>query len=177
MDWIVVLAIDAVTIYCIVKFSWFRNCLLVIIILAGAHYYYDDFERRNESEAASIRISPDEIELTDLEFSDPFTQSYANEITGRVRNNSDWYKLDTLYLMVQLVDTYDDRSEIIGDDEIAIRVDVPPQQVRDFIVQPHFGTLHSPKGKWDWSCSISLIKGVVSEYHSSHTLNASNSTL
>jgi len=175
MNWIVVLAIDAVTIYFIVKFAWFRNSLLVIMILAGAVFYYIDFQQRKENEAASIRISPAEIQLTDLDFSGPFVECSSNEITGRIRNNSNWYELDTLYLKVQLVDTYDDRSEIIKVDEVPIWVDVPPQQARDFKAKPNFGTLESPKGKLNWSCSISLIKGVEPEYHSSNPLNARNS--
>jgi hypothetical protein len=172
MNWIVVLAIEAVTIFFIVRFSWFRDCLLIIIILAGALLYYIDFQQRRENEAASIRISPNEIELTEVKFSDPFAQSSSNEITGRVRNYSNRYELDTLYLKVQLVDTYEDRSKIIGDDEVSLWVDVPPQQVRNFKVHPNFGTLKSPKGKWNWSCSISLIKGVVPEHHISNALNS-----
>ena len=175
MNWLATLTIDAVTIYFIIRFAWFRNSLLVIMILAGALFYYIDFQQRNDNEIASIRILPAEIQLTDLEFSDPFAQFSSNEITGKIRNNSNWYELDTLYLKVQLVDTYNDRSEIIGADEVSIWVDVPPQQARDFIAKPNLGTLKSPKGKLNWSCSISLIKGVEPKYHRSNTLNARNS--
>ena len=108
---------------------------------------------------------PKEIELIDMAFSDPFTPPGSNEITGKIKNNSNRYVIDTLYLKVQLVDTYEDRSEIIGDDEVSILVDVPPEQTRDFIVHPNFGTFSYPKGKWDWLCSISAIKGVDPEYH------------
>lgn len=165
MNWIVVLAIEAIVIYCIVKFNWFRNCLLLIMVFAGALFYCIDYQQRSKNEASIIRIPSKEFELTDLEFSGLFAQSGSNEIKGKVKNNSKRYKLDALCLKVQLVDNYNDRSEIIGGDEVYISLDVPPQQTRDFKAHPHFGNLNSPKGKCDWLCSVGPIKVVDSEYH------------
>ena len=164
MNWIVVLALEAATIFCIVKFSWFRNCLLVVIVIAGAIYYMD-FQKRNWHPRYILMEPPKEFEFTNIEFSDPFAQSGSNEIKGRVKNNSKTYALAEMCLNVQLVANYNDRTEIIGSDEVYISLDVPPQQTRDFIAHPHFRTLNAPKGKCDWLCSVGPIKVVDSEYH------------
>ena len=105
-----------------------------------------------------------EVELTNIEFADPFAQSGSNEIKGKVKNNSNGHTISALCLNVQLINNYNDQSEIIEFDEVFISLNVPPQHTRNFIANPHFETLNAPKGKYDWLCSLGPIQFVDSKY-------------
>ena len=164
MNWIIVLTVEAVTIFCIFKFAWFRNFLLVIIGLAGAYFYYIDYQQRLQNQASIIMIFPKEIELHNLVFSDPLTQPGSNEIKGRIKNNFKGYTIDALCLHVQLVDAYKDRSKVIGGDEVYLSLDIPPQQSRDFMANLNFESLNAPSGKWDWLCSVGPVKVADHQY-------------
>ena len=166
MNWIVVLVIPAALIYCIFKLNWFRDCLLVIIILVTAVIcLYHIFSPHRDWYAGSIiMVAPEEVELTKIKFPDPFAQSGSSTIEGRIKNNSERYTLSALCLNVQLIDNSNDRSEIIGSDEVYLSLKVPPQQIHVFKANPHFGTLNAPKGKYDWLCSIGPVQVVDSKY-------------
>ena len=151
--------IAAIGIVSAVFLAGFRKVALglaVAALIGGVSLYqYNKQQQRR----ASTRITVSEVVIEHIALKPTFRSSY--DVTGRIRNNSDAYRVDGISLAVTLRDCQGkDKSGcvVIGKATSNAPVTVPPQQARDFIASFYFGGDQiAPKGTLDWSYEITAI--------------------
>jgi hypothetical protein len=87
-----------------------------------------------ESQLARTRISPGELELIDFRLTT--SGRYSEELTGRIKNNSDKYTLRSLDLKIVFRDCEKNHAlpescTIVGETTEYVSVRIPPKQARD----------------------------------------------
>ncbi len=155
-------------------FGKILSILLGILAIIGVAWYY---YTRHEEELAKTRISPNEIELSDLRLIPEDYDRESFKLIGRLKNKSSKYSLSELQVKIELqdhigeiIDPFDKsievwpvsgigQREVIGEDTIDILSDVPPGQVRNVDEHVYFSNLAYAKGKYESNYSITEIKG------------------
>ena len=134
--------------------------IVVVIIAAGALWLYEmDQTDKHEREIAKTKISPSQIELSDL----LLRPSYGNgdfALVGRIKNRSPQYALDGLKLKLLIRDC-DSKAEceVVGETEVNIYTDVPAGQSRDLEQSVYFRNLCHARGKHEWEYRVLEISG------------------
>jgi len=130
--------------------------LLVASVIAGGLIYQ---RREQTQDHATTRISVSEIALESISLRPTFDASY--ELTGRIKNNSETYRIDGVHFNVAVSDCRaNDISTCVVAGEAAthVVVTVPPQQARNFTGTLYFGRSHRrPKDTLAWNYEITAI--------------------
>jgi len=151
------LAILIVVLLAIVSIA-FRKFLAVAGIIAGilicvavvAFWVYSE-QQKQEDKLARTRISPQDVELTDLELR-------GSEITGKLKNKSAKYSVSEIELRITIKDCVGDNCEIIAQSNESIWLDVPPGQVRFFEEYVSLPKRGKPTGETKWYYDILSIR-------------------
>ena len=130
--------------------------LLVVAIIAGGLIYRYDLHLEQQ---ATTRISAAEIGLENIAVRRTFDASY--ELTGRIRNNSETYRIDGIGFTVKMRDcpgTDAAQCVVTGVATANVTVTVPPREARDFTGALYYGKGHKPpKGTLAWDYEITAI--------------------
>jgi hypothetical protein len=151
--------IAAIGIVLAVFLSGFRKLAigLTVAALIGGFSLYQYNERQQQR--ASTRILVSEVVIEHIALKPTFRSSY--DVSGRIRNNSEHYRVDGITLTVTLRDCQGkDKSScvVIGQATSNAPVTVPPQQARDFIASFYFGSDQmTPKGTLDWGYQLTAV--------------------
>ena len=141
-------------------FSGFRKSagalLIAALISAAVLYGLENVQDKR----ATDRIAASEILLQDVALRRTFDATY--ELTGRITNKSEKYRVDGISVQVRLSDCRsvgDADCEYIGDQLAHVQVTVPPQQTRSLVATFYFGKEHrKPKGSLAWRHEITAIR-------------------
>ena len=145
----------AVIVLCF-KFPKFRIGVAVIVglivLIVGGFLVKSDYDEKQ----AARRITPDQIEISDLELS---KDAYP-KLTGRIRNNSPKYTLTSFTLKLTMHDVMKGgKKETVGESEQYIYANVPPGQSRAFEEFVSFSGLGKPRGEFQWRYEVKSIRG------------------
>lgn len=130
--------------------------LLIATLIAGALVYWNiNVVERQETS----RMSVSEIALENVAVRRTFDSSY--ELTGRIRNKSDDYRVDAISVIVTIRDcTAPQQMNCVttGQKAVNVSVSVPPQQARDFTGTLYLGKAHRPpKDILAWEYEVTSI--------------------
>lgn len=130
--------------------------LLVGATIAGGLIYRYDLHLEQQ---ATTRISASEIGLENIAVRLTFDASY--ELTGRIKNKSETYRIDGISFAVMMRDCLGpDASKCVmtGTANSVITITVPPQESRDFTGTLYYGKSYKPpKGTLAWDYEITAI--------------------
>ena len=155
MIWLIA-AIGVVSAVFLAGFRKLALGLAVAVLIGGFSLYQYN---KQQQQRARTRITVSEVVIERIALKPTFRSSY--DVSGRIRNNSDSYRVDGNTLAVTLRDCQGkDKSKcvVIGQATSNAAVTVPPQQSRDFIASFYFGSDQiAPKGTLDWSYQITAV--------------------
>jgi len=143
----------------LVFFAGFRKIalgVLVTAVIGGFLLYQYNQQRERQS---TTRIPQSQIVLENVAVRPTFGSSY--DLSGRVNNNSESYRLDGLEFKVTMRDCEDkDKSScvIIGGATAYVSLTVPPREARDFTGSLYFGSNQKKaKGLLAWDHEIMAV--------------------
>jgi hypothetical protein len=154
MAWLIVPVVVVVLVY----LAGFRKAalgLLVAAVLAAVLLYQYD-QRVEEQERT--RIASSEVAVENVSLRATFGSSY--DLRGRIRNNSETYRLDGISFKVVLRDCQGaDNSACVTIAEATTHVPIslPPQQAREFTGSLYFGKQIKTKGTLSWNYEVIAI--------------------
>lgn len=154
MAWLIVPVVVVVLVY----LAGFRKSalgLLVAAVLAAVLLYQYD-QRVEEQERT--RIASSEVVVENVSLRATFGSSY--DLRGRIRNNSETYRLDGISFKVVLRDcqgTDNSRCVSIGEATTHVPISLPPQQAREFTGSLYFGKPIKTKGTFSWNYEVIAI--------------------
>lgn len=130
--------------------------LLIATLIASALIYWNiNVVERQETS----RMSVSDIALENVAVRRTFDSTY--ELTGRITNKSDDYRVDAISFIVTIRDcTAPQKMNCVttGQKAVNVSVSVPPQQTRDFTGTLYFGKGHRPpKGTLAWDYKVTSI--------------------
>lgn len=133
---------------------------LLVAFFVGLIVYVFFFDTRGEEARRAERISPDELELTDVTFTQDLRFS---RLEGRVRNLSERYRLRDFDIRVTMYDCPDvgtslEDCAVIAQDTGIARVDLPPGQVRHFETVLRFTDVPAPEGVVVWDHRVTGVR-------------------
>jgi hypothetical protein len=139
-------------------FPRFGKALLVLVGLAAVALFVIYQQSEQEESAARQRVTPQQVELTDLRLGPPqYGSSYG--LTGRIRNASTKFSIKSLQLKITLRDCITSADCVtVGDRTTYIFVSVPPGQTRGISESIYFSNLPPLRGSFAWSYAIAEIK-------------------
>lgn len=149
--------------YALLSYPEFRRPGLIggALVAAGLAVYFV----RNPSEAdrAAARIPAEDVVLEQLAFERTRTGA---TLSGRVRNNSDRYRLRDLTLVLRLrdcpaADTPPAACPVIGEAQAIARPDVPPGQIRALSARFTFSNLPPVTGTLAWDETIAATRATA----------------
>ena len=140
-----------------VKFPNFRRILGVIFFLLmgaiGVVIWQDSVEREMEFE----RISTEQTKLLQMQVR-PGLNSRSFVIRGRLQNLAKDYTILSIQLQATVRDCDGGDCEIVGQEEIAVPLEVPSSQSRDFSVTIPFSVAPEVKGEADWEYAVLKVR-------------------
>ena len=151
MAWLIVPIVIVVILY-VAGYRKSAAGLLGTVIVAGFLLY--QYTQRVQQKAGS-RILPSEVTVENVAVKPTFRSSY--DITGRVTNRSETYRLDGISFRVTMRDCRGaDKSSCVSIAEAttSVPVTVPPQQARDFTGSLYFDRSVKAKGTLAWDYEI-----------------------
>lgn len=156
MLWIVlVIALGVLVGGLIVTYGYRHSMLIVMAVLAALITALVWYLRFGDA-PGSDRISPEELQLQNLEMTPQYRSSYR--MTGRLVNTSTDYALRSVTIRITASDCANgDDCIVIGEAERTISIEIPPRQARDIVDQYVFRRL-SPEGELQWRHTLSGIK-------------------
>jgi hypothetical protein len=148
MGWLVALVVGIAFVWLLIVSPRFRGTVAFItaaLVAIVAFWIRADKDREVKSHAL---ISISQVELRDVVLRKP---SVFWEVAGNIRNNSQ----HTLTGFTMRVTVNDCRIAadciVIGEEDIDIRVTVPPTQLRSFDGSPNLSNMPTPKkSTWDY---------------------------
>jgi hypothetical protein len=130
---------------------------MVLVMLAAFALYQMDQRQKAEFEASKHRITLSEIKLVDLELKPGYGSGFY-ELTGRIRNRSRVYTAGTVIVRLTMSDVQQaGTSEIVGDEDVHLYLNVPPGQTREVSSSVIFKDLPRPEGRLQWNYSVTEI--------------------
>jgi len=150
--------IAAIGVVLLVLFAGFRKTalgVLVTAVIGGFLLYHYNQQRERQS---TTKIPQSKIVLENVAVRPTFGSSY--DLSGRVKNNSESYRLDGIEFKVTMRDCEGkDKSScvIIGKATAYVALTVPPQEARDFTGSLYFGSDQKAKGLLAWDHEITAI--------------------
>ena len=165
MKWAIVLLIVLIALIVIIAayvIPKFRKVLFIIIGIAAIICLIGFFAIQYEKSLSKKRISPNEIDLTDLKLAgDDFNEdTQRRRLLGRIKNNSTKYILSRLKLKLIMRDCIKpDDCEITGEAYGSFYTNIPPGQIREINEGIYFSNLAVPKNKGSWDYEILEIIG------------------
>lgn len=156
---VLVLALVAYA-YAMIAAPGFRRwgALLGAAIGLGLGVYF--WIEASETTRNASRITSEDITLDQLAFE---TTGRGANVTGRVQNHSDTWRLREMTLALSLMDCPEPETPvaecpIIGQSTAILRSDVPPGQLRGFSTHFLFTNLPAIAGTLRWSWEITDIR-------------------
>jgi hypothetical protein len=152
MAWLIVPLVLVVLVY-IAGYPRSSAALLAAVIVAGVLLYYHN---QRMEEAARSRIPLSDVVVENVAVTPTFRSSF--NLSGRVRNKSETYRLDGITFKVTLRDCAGKEPSScvdIGDATTYVPLTLPAQEARDFTGSLYFGGDQvKPKGALAWDYEI-----------------------
>jgi hypothetical protein len=131
--------------------------VVVLVVVLVAVNEQDEQERV----ASRSRVAPQEVELSDMRLErTPYDSSYRSyQLTGRIKNLSNAFNIDSIQLRIVLNDCVAASDcSTVGDRTEDISVSVPPRQTRGIDQTISFSAVPPFRGAFVWSYSIAEIR-------------------
>jgi hypothetical protein len=149
---VLVLALVAYA-FALLAYPEFRRPGLIggALVAVGLAIYF--WQQSPEASRAENRIASEEVALDQLDLERTVRGA---TLTGRVRNDSDRFRLRDMTLALRLYDCPEGNAPpscpVIGEAQAIARPDVPPGQLRGFSAHFIFADLPALTGtlRWDW---------------------------
>jgi hypothetical protein len=149
--------------YALLSYPEFRRPGLIggALVAAGLAVYF--VRNPSESELAATRIPAEDVALDGLSLE---RTPNGARLAGRVRNDSDSFRLRDLTLVLRLrdcptADTPPAGCPAIGEAQAIARPDVPPGQIRALSAHFTFSNLPPVTGTLAWDLSIAATRGTA----------------
>lgn len=126
--------------------------LAIVIGIIGYFAWYQN----HELTLSKQRIPAAEVELADMKI---IEETRSRQITGRVRNHSQKYTLTELQVRVSMEDCANSHCEVINQTDITLKINVPPEQARDFREPLYFTSPLAPQGKLELHYAVINTRG------------------
>lgn len=130
--------------------------LLVAALIAGGLIYRHIGKVQEQAES---RIPAADIELGNVDVRRTFDSTY--EITGRIKNLSETYRIDGISFNVTVSDCAgkgESACTVLGRATTHVTLTVPPLESRNFTGVLYYGDTHRPaKGRLAWKYEIEAI--------------------
>jgi hypothetical protein len=129
----------------------------VLVVVLVAVNEQDEQERV----ASRSRVAPQEVELSDMRLErTPYDSSYRSyQLTGRIKNLSNAFNIDSIQLRIVLNDCVAASDcSTVGDRTEDISVSVPPRQTRGIDQTISFSAVPPFRGAFVWNYSIAEIR-------------------
>jgi hypothetical protein len=140
-----------------VNFPKFRRTLGVTVLLLlgaiGVIIWQDTQERRLEFE----RIYVKQAQLSQMQVR-PGLNSRSFVVGGRIQNVAQKYTIYSVKLQATIKDCEGQTCKIVGQENIMVPLEVPPNQARDFSVTIPFSGVPKVKGEAKWEYEILLVR-------------------
>lgn len=156
MAWLIVPIAGVVLLYLAGLRRAALGLLVVAIVSSLVLYQYTQQVQQD----ATTRISESEVAVENVLIKLTFDSSY--DISGRITNKSETYRLDGISFKVTLRDCQkkdkESRCVSMGEATTHVPITVPAQQARDFTGALYFGGEQmKPKGTLAWDYEITAI--------------------
>jgi hypothetical protein len=156
MAWFIAAIVIVVFVGFLAGFRKIALGVLVTGVISGFLLYHYNQQRQQQS---MTRIPHSQIVLENVSVRPTYGSSY--DLSGRVKNNSETYRLDGIEFKVTMRDCQvKDKSScvIIGEATAYVSLNVPPQGTGDFTASLYFGTdQKKAKGSLAWDHEITAI--------------------
>jgi hypothetical protein len=141
-------------------FPLFRKVILIIAGVLGAIIFIFYAYNENEQSMSKKRISPTEIQISELRLAPERYSSSSYKLLGRIKNNSQRYTLDNLEIKVVVQDCVEGGScETVGEGTTSYYYSIPPGQAREMDSYISFHNMPQARGHYKWNYSIVEVKG------------------
>jgi len=145
MTWVALVIVAIILIAMSMYYPRTAFGLLGTLLVAGVIVY-----RLTGTNEGSRPIAAEQLQLQNLHMKKSYADSY--DLIGRIRNNAD-RSLREFSVLVQALDcpeTTDRKNcSIVGEKNVSVYLQVPPQQARDFRENVYFGQIQ-PVGSLQW---------------------------
>jgi lysylphosphatidylglycerol synthetase-like protein (DUF2156 family) len=131
--------------------------VVVLIVVLVAVNEQDEQERA----ASRSRVTPQEVELSDMRLEQSLDRSFylSYRLTGRIKNLSNAFNIDSVQLRIVLNDcVVASDCSTVGDTTRDISVSVPPGQTRGIDQTISFSAVPPFRGAVVWNYSIAEIR-------------------
>ena len=140
-----------------VNFPKFRRTLGVTLMLMigaiGVIIWQDTQERELEFE----RIYVKQAQLSQMQVR-PGLNSRSFVVSGRIQNVAQQYTIFSVMLQATIKDCEDQTCKIVGQEDIMVPLEIPPDQARDFSVTIPFSGVPKVRGEAVWNYEILLVR-------------------
>jgi hypothetical protein len=131
----------------------FGMTLMVLFGAIGFIIWQDTRERELEFQ----RIPVDQAQLSHMQVR-PGLNSRSFVVTGRLQNAAQSFTILSATLQATIEDCHATECEIVGQEELEITLEIPPNQARDFSVTIPFPTMPKIIGESTWRYEILRVR-------------------
>lgn len=118
-----------------------------LLVIGGGFWLQEREARLTES-----RIPQDEVALSNMHVAR--TGRPTQIVSGRISNLSDRFTLEALTIEVTMRDCYNDGCDVIEQQQVDIRLPIPPGQARDFEKVIPASPTAIPRGQVEWRYEV-----------------------
>lgn len=135
----------------------FRRALGIMIIILFGAIGFIIWQDTKERELEFRRIPVGQVQLSQMNVR-PGLNSRSFVVSGRLHNTSQKYSLLSATLQATLEDCRAVSCEIIGQENVEIPLEIPPNQARDFSITIPFPTMPQALGEPVWRYQIERVR-------------------
>ena len=126
---------------------------MLMIGAIGVIIWQDTQERELEFE----RIYVKQAQLSQMQVR-PGLNSRSFVVSGRIQNVAQKYTIFSVMLQATIKDCEDQTCKIVGQEDIMVPLEIPPDQARDFSVTIPFSGVPKVRGEAVWDYEILLVR-------------------
>lgn len=131
--------------------------LSIILVFLICFFYFNGRTLSQVDRSKAVAISPEDLEISNISFKPKYESEERQVFSARVRNGST-KAIKEISIRIGLKDTTDGTTEIVGEEIVVAKVNIPSLQTRQITQDIYFFNLPAKSGVRNWYWSIVKIE-------------------